>query len=309
MGTTAFRLLVITLGLSSVIFVHGVASSTQIPSKAPSKKPTSKPSKKPSQKPTNVPAFPTFYPTSDDQPFFCGLIDSSIASLPGDWKCTTPGCLWSHVTCTAGAMTSLDLTNLGITFYSIPTSLGHFKTLTSLKLGGNYLSMDYPALPSELLLLSNLRELTVGDLGLTGPVPEISGVNMPNLVSLSLSYNGFTGVIPTTLFSLTKLTALYLGNNQLTLDIPTGFAQMSSLQLMYVQNNNFTYWIDGPSLGQMMRLKELDLSNNTFTNAIPTELGKLTNLLLLDLSLNKFSTSIPSELGNLKLLTELRMTS
>eukprot|EP01041_Mallomonas_annulata_P005668 gene5668-11439_t len=292
-----------------VLIVHGAVATTRVPSKVPSKKPTVKPSTKPSRKPSKAPAPPTSYPSSGDQNLYCQLLDSAIASLPQDWKCTTPACLWSHVTCTAGAITAFDLTDLGITFYSIPTTLGQITTLTSLKLGGNYLNMDYPSLPSELLLLSNLRELSAGNLGLTGPLPEISNDYLPNLVSLSLSYNGFTGVIPTTLFSLSKLTKLYLGNNKLTQDIPTGFAQMSSLQLMYVHNNNFTYWIDGPSMGQMMALKELDLSNNTLTYEIPTELGQLTNLVFLDLSNNKLSTSIPSELGNLKLLTELRMTS
>ncbi|VAH99683.1 unnamed protein product [Triticum turgidum subsp. durum] len=62
-----------------------------------------------------------------------------------------------------------------------------------------------------------------------------------------------------------------------------------------------------PELGNLSRLKFLDVSSNTLTGAVPPELGNLSRLGILDLSENVFSGAVPQELGKLSRLTQLSL--
>ena len=54
------------------------------------------------------------------------------------------------------------------------------------------------------------------------------------------------------------------------------------------------------TIGSVMRkLVYLDLSNNRFTNQIPTSLGLIRSLTLISLSKNSFSKSLPSSFGQI----------
>ena len=54
-----------------------------------------------------------------------------------------------------------------------------------------------------------------------------------------------------------------------------------------------------PSLGELERLRVLDLSVNMLTGVIPTEIGQLAKLEELSLQSNKLRGVLPSELGML----------
>ena len=54
-------------------------------------------------------------------------------------------------------------------------------------------------------------------------------------------------------------------------------------------------------------LRELDLSNNAFSEAIPPELGQLANLTHLNLFVNRLTGQVPAELGQLTNLRELHL--
>jgi Leucine-rich repeat (LRR) protein len=91
---------------------------------------------------------------------------------------------------------------------------------------------------------------------------------------INLSGQGLTKA-PENIFSKTSTVELNLSNNLLT----------GALQ---------------SQIGQLKRLKVLDLSNNKFTG-VPAEVGQLTNLEILNLSNNSL-TGLPNELGNLSKL-------
>ena len=76
-----------------------------------------------------------------------------------------------------------------------------------------------------------VTRLSLGDNGLTGPIPEELG-SLSNLEWLSLSRNELTGPIPEELGSLSNLEVLALGGNALTGPIPEELGSLSSLSLL-----------------------------------------------------------------------------
>ena len=61
-------------------------------------------------------------------------------------------------------------------------------------------------------------------------------------------------------------------------------------------------------LGDLTRLKSLDLFQNMLTGEIPTQIGKLINLTELNLEHNALSGTLPAQLGDLAILTELNLS-
>ena len=89
--------------------------------------------------------------------------------------------------------------------------------------------------------------------------------------------------------------------------IPKELGQMKKLKQLWLYNNTITAF---PSeLGDMSSLVALDLSYNNISGTIPHELGRLQNLVTLDLSSNNLLGSIPSELGDIPNLQWIDLSS
>ena len=69
-----------------------------------------------------------------------------------------------------------------------------------------------------------------------------------------------------------------------------------------------TGWDGVTTSGAPSRVTELDLSGESLSASIPSELGRLVELTKLDLSSNSLTGEIPRELGELSNLTELRLS-
>ena len=208
---------------------------------------------------------------------------------------STGGAEWSNSTGWLGAAgTECD-------WYGITCLNG---SVTELRLGGNSLS---GSIPSELVNLTNLRDLYLHDNSLSGNIPAELG-NLTNLTSLALHSNSLSGSIPSELGNLTNLTNLYLDDNRLSGNIPAELGNLTNLSDLFLYSNSLSGSIPA-ELGNLTNLTVLDLKLNSLSDSIPAELGNLTNLTYLSLWANVLSGSIPSELGNLTNLTTLLLFS
>ncbi|XP_050147127.1 MDIS1-interacting receptor like kinase 2-like isoform X19 [Malus sylvestris] len=178
----------------------------------------------------------------------------------------------------------------------IPQSLGNLSQLQVLFLDHNYFTGE---IPQSLGKLTQLQGLYLDHNHLTGEIPQSLG-KLTQLQRLYLSHNQLTGEIPQSLGKLTQLQRLNLSHNQLTGEIPQSLGKLPQLQQLYLSDNHLTGEIP-QSLGNLSRLQRLDLSANNFTGMIPRISG-LTGLDYLNLSSNSLSGAIPSEL---RMLTEL----
>jgi Leucine-rich repeat (LRR) protein len=97
---------------------------------------------------------------------------------------------------------------------------------------------------------------------------------------------------------------LDLSNRGLT-SIPMSVFSQTNLEELNVSHNSLTGAIQS-QIGQLKNLKVLNASYNQMTG-VPAEVGQLQNLQVLDLSYNKL-TGLPNELGNLQNLKTLNLT-
>lgn len=87
--------------------------------------------------------------------------------------------------------------------------------------------------------------------------------------------------------------------------IPNSIFNKTNTEELNVSNNSLTGSIQS-QIGQLTKLRILNVSNNMMTG-IPAEIGQLKDLQILDLSNNKL-TGLPNELGNLTNLKILNLS-
>lgn len=103
--------------------------------------------------------------------------------------------------------------------------------------------------------------------------------------TINLSGQGLTKA-PEYIFSKTSTTELDLSNNSIDGALQSQIGQLKKLKVLDLSNNKFT---GVPAeIGQLNDLEILDLSNNQITG-LPNELGNLSKLKLLDLTGNNYS--------------------
>jgi hypothetical protein len=237
-------------------------------------------------------------------------------------------CNWYGVTCGGGTVTSLSLSNNGLSgsipsqignlsrlFYLImdrndlsgviPAELGNLPNLTNLSLHTNQLGGSIPA---TLGTLTSLTQMTLGSNQLTGSIPPELGGMSSIRYNLDLSFNQLTGSIPEEIGDLRNLQRLALQFNQLSGSIPSQLGDLSFLQWLDLSNNQLSGGLP-PELGDLSFLERMILHTNQLTGSIPVELGNLSSLLYLHLDSNQLSGSIPAALENLSNLQWLFLHS
>lgn len=120
----------------------------------------------------------------------------------------------------------------------------------------------FPA--NSLTHLDQLRILNLRNNSLSGPIPDLSG--LPNLKTLFLDHNFFTGTFPLSLLSLHRLIILDLSRNNLTGSLPVELTVLDRLNYLRLDSN----WFNGsiPPLNQT-QLQIFNVSNNNLTGPVP----------------------------------------
>lgn len=203
----------------------------------------------------------------------------------------------------------------------IPSEIGNISGLKGLYLGNNSFSRT---IPETLLDLKNLTFLDLSRNHFGDEIQPIFGrftqikylvlhsnyyttgiyssgiLNLSNLSRLDLSFNHFTGPLPTGVSQMRNLDFFILAYNQFSGNIPIEYGHLPSLQSLDLSYNNLNGSIPS-SLGNLSSLLWLMLANNELSGEIPRELGNCRSLLWLNLENNRLSGAIPSEITKIGL--------
>ncbi|XP_017985484.1 PREDICTED: probable inactive receptor kinase At5g10020 [Theobroma cacao] len=205
-------------------------------------------------------------------------------------------------------------------------------TLKVLNLSSNQLSGDLPSslrscetvdlssnmISGDISVMQNWEaSLIVLDLSsnkLSGSLPNLS--RFEDLNTFNLRNNSLVGTLPSLLDTCPRLSVVELSLNQLSGPIPGGLFTSTTLKNLNLSGNHFT----GPIPLQSSRVNELlvmssypqmeslDLSNNSLTGGLPSEIGNIARLKLLSLADNELSGQLPSELSKLSNLEYLDLS-
>ncbi|KAF2301407.1 hypothetical protein GH714_023810 [Hevea brasiliensis] len=147
---------------------------------------------------------------------------------------------------------------------------------------------------------------------LSGSLPSCS--NTGNLEQIHLQENNFTGSLPEALLNSSNLLALNVRDNRLSGKIPNMIAELSNLRVLLLGGNN----LSGSIPKNCARKKALNIApfyelklslsrkiDEASTGPVPRTFAKLTQIESLDLSHNSLSGEIPSELTDLLFISLL----
>ncbi|CAM6040677.1 unnamed protein product [Sphagnum compactum] len=216
---------------------------------------------------------------------YCYVVALSLPnlSLSGEIRASTLGNL--------SQLTSLSLAQNSLTG-SLPDDLGALSLLQSLDLSNNSFS---GVVPQSFASLQSLVNLSLANSLLSGSIIDSGVLELPQLVSLNLSGNAFTGGLyfSVDLVRLAKLVTLDVSKNQLSGAINPLLAELPSLTSLNLASNAFSGSIP-PQFGECQSLVALDLSNNALSGPIPT-MDFMEALASLKLGGNELTGAVPDQ--------------
>ncbi|CAL9088589.1 unnamed protein product [Musa textilis] len=208
----------------------------------------------------------------------------------------------------------------------VPDSIGNLTELKFLHLNNNSLHGD---LPPSLQSCSQLAVIDLGRNHFSGKIPAWIGQSFRYLEVLLLRSNMFSGDIPPQLGQLSNLQIIDLADNKLSGIIPRSFGNFSAIisisksmssTISTDPNFELSSFVASESIALITKgdersfssilhlVKSIDLSKNSLTGAIPTEIGYLSALQTLNLSRNSIGGMIPSTIGGMKSLETLDLS-
>mmetsp|Transcript_36756 Transcript_36756/g.44335 ORF Transcript_36756/g.44335 Transcript_36756/m.44335 type:complete len:592 (+) Transcript_36756:73-1848(+) len=174
---------------------------------------------------------------------------------------------------------------------TLPTAIREIKYLEKLDVSNNVLT---GRIRSEIGSLISLRELNVANNPLSSTIPE-ELYALSKLEVLDFHDTGMRGSISSSLQQLSDLEILDLGENYLEGSIYYGaLAPLTKLEAIFLDSNILTGVL--PKLFGV-ELKKISLHNNRFTGSIPDSILFEHKITHLDLSYNSLTGTIPSDLS------------
>lgn len=231
--------------------------------------------------------------------------------IPPNWVGSDPcGDRWEGIDCTQSRVTSIMLSNIGLTGTLVEdiTALPELQTLDL-----SYNKDLKGSLPPAIGNLKKLTKLILVGCSFSGPIPDSIG-SLQQLVFLSLSSNSFSGHIPASIGNLSKLLWLDVTDNQLEGLIPVsdgvspGLDMLVHTQHFHFGKNQLSGRIPEKLFSSDMELIHAIFDSNQLTGPLPSSLGLVKTLIVVAMSNNSFETSnIPSWFATLRSLTRLVM--
>ncbi|KAK1434731.1 hypothetical protein QVD17_00481 [Tagetes erecta] len=217
------------------------------------------------------------------------------------WNQSSDPCTWPEITCTATAITGIDLANKEITGI-VPPFICDIENITRLDLNYNYITGEFP---KALYNCTSLQYLDLSQNFFVGRLPDDISRLSPELWYLNLFNNNFTGDIPVNISRLSKLSTLLLQQNLFNGTFPEEIGYLTDLEELNLADNDFTPSRLPLSFTQMKRIRYFYMGETNLIGEIPGNLSGMGAIELLDLSVNQMNGSIPSDLFMLKNLTQV----
>ncbi|KAM7265860.1 hypothetical protein ACFE04_003543 [Oxalis oulophora] len=182
-----------------------------------------------------------------------------------NWKATGGDpCVesWKGVTCQGSAVVSIEIPGLGLSG-TMGYMLSSLLSLKTFDLSNNNIHDTVP-----YQLPPNLTSLNLAKNNFTGNLPY-SLSTMTSLTYLNVSRNSFSQPIGDVFGSSDGIATLDLSFNNFSGDLPNSFSSLSNLSSLYVQNNQLSGSLN---VLTSLPLTNLNVANNNFTGWIPHEL-------------------------------------
>ncbi|XP_015082803.1 probable LRR receptor-like serine/threonine-protein kinase At1g07650 isoform X2 [Solanum pennellii] len=186
---------------------------------------------------------------------------------------------------------------------SIPFQWASLRLL-ELSFMGNHLSGRFPKV---LTRITTLRNLSIEGNKFSGTIPPEIG-NLVHMEKLVLSSNKLTGALPATLAKLTNLTDLRINDNNFTGKIPkfiSSWTKIEKLRISDLKSGKSGF----PPLDNLESIKILVLRNCLIHGEMPEYIGEMKKLKTLDLSFNSLSGEIPSSFVHLSKVDFIYLTA
>ncbi|KAJ3398096.1 hypothetical protein HDU80_009260, partial [Chytriomyces hyalinus] len=183
---------------------------------------------------------------------------------------------------------------------TIPDAFYGLNNLTNLNLESNYLT---GVLPRSFGMLTGLINLNLTNNKLRGEFPALPN---SSLETLCISYNKFTGPIPTLFGNPHKLKKIRARNN-LFKSIPAAIGQFSNLEVLCISKNRISSEIPS-QIWNLRALESLEMASCKMFGSL-AGVGALRNLKVLDVFNNQLCGTLPArEISSMRTLRSLHLS-
>ncbi|XP_024043467.1 LRR receptor-like serine/threonine-protein kinase FLS2 [Citrus clementina] len=191
----------------------------------------------------------------------------------------------------------------------IPREIGNLPYLARLALATNNL---VGVVPVTIFNMSALKEISLLNNSLSGSLPSRIDLSLPNVETLNLGINSFSGTIPSSITNSSKLSDLELGENLFSGFIPNTIGNLRNLEFVNIADNYLTSSTPElsflSSLTNCKKLKVLIVTGNPLDGILPKSIGNFSLSLETILMANcSISGNIPQVVGNLSNLLVLEL--